>query len=472
MMKIQNLLYLTCAFLCGGFCFLVVSMWFETSNEYETNGGHDQFNSIDWTVHGNDPIDPLRAEQLQTNIAKTTLSLLEAIASSEIDATIPLLANLYESSNRNPSLMKAVIPLVTLTVVSNSDFESTLAQAVSLKPPLRRSVVEHVFSAWAVESPETALAWWIDSGQDDDVFDGIDNVIISTWAHHDCYDLIETLSELPVVLRSTAEAYAMESLANIDPKEAIAMRSRYADTLFESEIIKQVVKTWAQQDRDAALSWVLEAEMDAKTKSETLTNIFLEFVQEEPRRAFEQARQLENEEIFEGLTATLIVYMSAKDPEVAEMWAKQQYYSIHVWTAVGTGYVKKREWSKAMLVADLIEVEEKNFYWDLVLESWAMNDPEALLEHLDVLPGDFVSKGALEIAKQNRWYRFLDDRNLVYILSLLSDRDRIAWKELNESGSDHYMTIYHDGSGIMKSFTEDEVFTALHLFSSRLKYLP
>lgn len=462
-MRKQNLLYATFGFVLGVVCIVSVN-WLVELNVNQNDASFVTKQQIDLSDSGTDPTDDgVISKLLSNHPGESRLSMLRAIATSEDDASILQLTELYETSNHDVGLVSAMIPIIVLRSVSEIGFESTLNQASSLSTPLRQSVTERVLAEWGADSPNEALEWILNTN--DHFYKGMEYLILSSWAYRDSHGLLANLSLLPLDLRANAEAYALDRLAQIDPQAAIKKLPDYSGTLVERELINQVVKSWAQQDPEAALEWVLGTPLDAQSMANAVAKVFYVLAAEDPESAFERARQIETEYPIHDLSAAVTIFAAATDPVTAESLAERHSSTPHAWIAVGQGYVRQKKWHSVSRIARSIPEEDRYLYWSFVLHSWAMNDPGSLYKNLKSLPSNVVSKGALELLTQDRWFRTLDDQQEAQVKSLLSDVDETAWIALQRAGKNHFSSTIHDGTGIIKTYTNDEVFTALHRYS-------
>ena len=390
--------------------------------------------------------------------ASSRSKMLEHVAMTDDgDVSLQLIQQFFDSSDRDIASIEALIPIITLKVVSAVGHEAALEQVQLLDPRLRSRPIEFIFRSWAVDAPFEALASLEHSDYDD-----IDmkTIVIESWANHDSEDLLANISTLPTMLRTSAEAMAVYSIAGTSPDRAIEHVSRFSGTPFERIFIEHLVDTWARSDPEAALNWTLESEVHPVIKDNALTKILRTIANFDPEDAFERARKLDADPVFAGLALSVINRVAITDPDLAKVMANE-VNELAGWISVGRGFVEKNDWNQVLTLADSVASSDKQDYWEHVIEYWALKDPESLYERLDNLPQQPASTAALQIAIHNRWYRFLDADAFAHTLTFLLDQDESIFDKVYYEPNNRYISV-SDGHGFSKTYTMDDVLAIIY----------
>lgn len=460
----KNILFLLIAFLLGGCCFWVVGSLLgvvmytadeDTSTVVENNG-------LRWQ-------EPL-GKEVQSHLGTKGLSkwmhgdyqgaldvILQRVTTS--DNGLELLNQLYHDSNQDVGLMNAIIPIIVFDAVTKEDFSSVLEQSLSVDSRVRTVVIEQIFNAWAMKSPLEALRWLDETNEFD--FRNQDYLVIETWGYHDPYDLLDKLEQVPPKMRSNAEFIAIDSVARTAPTDAVSLLARFDGTLIQEDLTEQLIKSWAVNDAEAALDWVLNSSIELATKGKSVQSIFRIMALKDPRGTFVRAKKFEKDFHISGLMFDVLRSVATKEPRVAEELAKLQVSPVSTWISIGRGYVDNREWEAIIGAASSVPQGQNKAYWNYVLQYWSINDPSSLYARINELPSDYLSEAAFQLAIQNRWYRFLSEAERSRLMSYFSEADHDRWLDVTLNRNEHYLTILDDGFGFSKTYSQEEVLSIL-----------
>ena len=389
--------------------------------------------------------------------ATDRLNLIADVAITD-DVSLQLMEQIFEDSHKDVALIEALLPLVTLKVVSRVGYKATLEQARQLDPKFRSRAINLIYRTWAADAPWEALA----SLENKVSFDKnvMKSAVISSWAYHNTYDLLANIPKLPALLRAKAEAAAVYRLAETTPEKATEEIYRFSGMPFEPTLVSHLVETWAKSDPEAAIAWTLDAEIHPVIKDTALTKALRIIADSDPEGAFERAQKLDQDPFFSGLSLGVINKVAKNDPDLAKVMAGK-VNKVSGWISVGRGFVEKNNWDQVLKLANSVAPENQQDYWEHVLEYWASNDPESLFERLGGLSSQAASTAALQVAIHNRWYRFLDTEALTHTVSFLSEKDRETLDKVYFEPNNRYMTV-SNGHGFSRTYTMDEVLAVLH----------
>ena len=385
------------------------------------------------------------------------LELIAEVINTD-DVSLQLMDQIFENSTRDSALIEALIPLVTLKVVSAVGYDEALKQAGQIDSKFRSRAINLIYRTWAADAPFEALA----SLENDVSFDKdvMTRAVFASWAYHNTHDLLANLSKLPALLRASAESAAVYSLAGTSPEKATEEIHRFSGMPFEPTLVTHLVETWAQSDPEAAITWTLGAEIHPVIKDTALTKALRVIAQFDPEGAFERAQKLDQDPVFSGIALGVISKVAKNDPDLAKVMAGK-INELPGWISVGRGFVEKHNWEQVLSLANSVVPENKQDYWEHVLEYWATNDPKSLFERLETLPTQAASTAALQVAIHNRWYRFLDAEALQHAVSFLSVNDSEILDKVYFEPNNRYLNI-SNGYGFSRTYTMDEVLAVLH----------
>ena len=295
---------------------------------------------------------------------------------------------LIDTSLNDSTLKKAVLGSV-LQRAMLVDPDSTLQQALEFEDNLRELALETIARAWVSISPQDAMVS-ISTIEAHRVRRQMLDHFVTAWASIDPKGMFNNFDLIPENLRSQAEEHAIRTIARTTPEDAVKFLADVSDEYLKFDLTMEIATNWADQDTLAALNWVLSEQFSsASLERLVLSTVLSRLAEENAGLALQTALDQPLDLMGLGLEATVIEAMARTDLEraisvlsqVREGWTQSSSY-----VAVGKALVRNNEIDRAIELAQQLPEENRDLYYNLVVNEWAYSDPKSLVSELENLP--------------------------------------------------------------------------------------
>jgi hypothetical protein len=144
----------------------------------------------------------------------------------------------------------------TLRNLMDADRKAALTEFAKLQPDSQRAGAEWFTARWALSDPDAAVKWTTIL-TDDGVRANAIKGVISSWGSWHTEDAAKWVNELPAGPDRdiAAQSFAI-TVVGKDPHGAIEWASSIADELRRETALRQVVRSWIERDKVAAIDWL------------------------------------------------------------------------------------------------------------------------------------------------------------------------------------------------------------------------
>ncbi len=293
-----------------------------------------------------------------------------------------------DQSLQDGILKKAVIGSVLQRALL-TDPQETLQQAMVFEDDLQELVLETIARAWASIGPQEAMES-IASIETPRVRRQMLEHFVTAWANFAPKDMFDKFDLIPENLQLLAQEQAIRTLAKTTPEEAFQFLEEISDDYLKFELTMEIATKWSEKNAMEALNWVLSEEFSsAAFERQILHTVLRNLATENPELALQTALDQPVDVIGLGLEATVIDAVARIDIERAlSMLAQVREGYTKSFTAVGVGkaLVRNNETDRALDLAQQLPEEDRDSYYNLIVNEWAYSDPKSLAGMLDKLP--------------------------------------------------------------------------------------
>ncbi len=350
---------------------------------------------------------------------------LVQVAQSWVDQSgfevLPLMSESLPNWQTRMTILGSVIHRAALT-----DPQGAFNHAASLGDNGEGYILSSLVRTWADSEPMAALES-VRTLEQNRFSRELADTVIRIWASNDPYAVLDRLETLPEDLRARGRERAVVSLAGSSPEEAARLLADIESGESRREVGWAVASSWAEQDVHGALNWVLNSPQARDMQRDLLSVVLRELAQVDPQLALDTALNQPLSENQTGLEVTVIGELTRRNlSQAIELLSKVRdgRTKLRAYSEVGSALVYSGDRDRALKLAqDFSEPSRTNYYND-ILNAWLRSDPEDLVDSLPDLPSEQVkSRAALVVAISTRWNRSLDEEQLAYAKSFLSEED-------------------------------------------------
>ena len=356
----------------------------------------------------------------QPNLAQT--ALLIRLAQDWVDQSgLDAIAQIALSLN-DPTLKKAILGSV-LQRAMLADPDSTLQYALKLEGDLRELTMESIARAWASIGPQEAMES-ISSIESHRMRRQMLEHFVTAWAKVDPKGMFEEFDLVPENLRVHAEEQAIRTIAQTTPKDAVQFLAEVSDEYLRFDLTMELATSWLDQNAHAALDWALSTEFsNSSLERQVLDTVLRKLAEDNPSLALQTALDQSLDSIGLGLEATVIEAVARTDLERAlDMLSQaregltQSFSSV----AVGKVLVRNGEIDRALELAQQLPEEDRDLYYNLVVNEWAYSNPASLVTELDKLPSaEAKYSAAMDLTRVNVGTNVLTKDQMAYVKGFL-----------------------------------------------------
>ena len=360
-----------------------------------------------------------------TNPDLSQVSLLTQVASAWVRQDGLSVLDEISKSLKDWNTRTAVIRSI-LQDAARINPQETLNQVMRLPKERMEEMTHIVAREWALTNPHEAFDAMA-SVEPSGLRRQFQESVVRAWASSSPQSLLDELSYLPETLQGVAREQAILAISKHDPEEAVALLSSIDDDNSLHMIAYSIAASWSHSDPVAAVEWVLNSPDLHKMQYELLSLVFRNLAAEDPQLAMELALKQPIEGHHRGLEAAIIARLVEIDLQRALAMlsqVRQGRTQLAAYTSVGSSLVRNAEPGRALKLANQLEPEWRDSYYDSIMSAWASSDPEGLLGILNDLPSNAIkSKAAVSLARQNRFREVLTSEQLAYAKSYMTEED-------------------------------------------------
>lgn len=361
----------------------------------------------------------------------------------------------------NRMLMEALLPILVLHQGNSIGYEAVFAQVKELDGHLQRAMFPLVIKGWAETDPVKALeaaSILVSNGFPSNYT----TEILRIWSEVDYEGYVENIHSLPITQQMIAQQVRFSTLANDSPEEASRHIGAFLGSIYQLGSAKTLARSWIMKDPAAALEWIKTAQnITPYVRQQAAIEALRTLAMSNPREALEQALQLGNHPQIGSVTSDVFEVVAMSDIEYAkEMLPKLTHLSTQI--AVARSMVKHEDWDGILDLMNSVEHERRKDYSEYVFQYWAINNPTTLLDRIVHLETDLASRAALELLMQNRVYYFLPPPKASQLEEMLTREHQEAWALTKYHPSSRGVTILEMGYGFSRTYSMDEVQSALY----------
>ncbi|MCY3883756.1 MAG: hypothetical protein OXG24_02450 [Gammaproteobacteria bacterium] len=356
---------------------------------------------------------------------------ISRIASAWVEKSgLPVLDQIAQTLT-NGQVRQNVIRNILFDVV-NSDPEGAFKYALTIDRDIHNSILRSVASTWARSDPQSALVAAAEVEKKSLRRELVEQVVES-WARDKPREVLKVIDSLPKNAQEPATAAAVAKIARNSPKEAATLISAMENSSAKTMAAISVANTWATQDHEAALAWILDEPAIEQDRQQMLSSIMYSLVQIDPQLAMDTALSQPIEEgavgmfLGMGMELNVIASLAYSDldkaiellPQVREGPTKMQAFAM-----ISGALIQNGEIDEAFNMARQAPESERNQVYMGVAAAWAGSDPEGVLNSMDRFPSDEIkSRAALVIVSYNQFQKNLTDEQIEEAKTFLTEED-------------------------------------------------
>lgn len=345
----------------------------------------------------------------------------------------------------NPDTRLSVVGEVLIDAAGR-DPVAAFSFALSVENDQWNSTIRNVSRVWAQLDPQSALAA-ASEVERMSVRRNAEESVLNVWAGSNPRAVLGIIDTLPDHLQSTATIYAVRELAKHTPEDAAKYVAGMESGSVSSQAASLVAGTWAQQDHEAALTWVLNEPNIEEIRSSVLPSVLFTLIQVDPQLAMDTAlaQPIETVDSDLGMSASegigmeqnviaSLVYSDLdKAIELLPHVREGQTRTVAFGSVAGA-LVSAGEGDRAFSIAKQISNADRESFYMSIASAWAGHDPDGLLNSMDRFPtSEFKSKVALLLISRNGYSTELSDDQVEKAKDFLTVEDA---KALATSGSE------------------------------------
>ncbi|MXW55085.1 MAG: hypothetical protein F4X44_12435 [Gammaproteobacteria bacterium] len=149
--------------------------------------------------------------------------------------------------------------VLTSELISASQFldmEDIFAKSLELENDPDKQLLSSVVGYWSSRDPKSALGA-TNNIESYTLRNRLQQVVLHTWANREPRTLLDEIDRIPQNLQAVARRDALDAIAQNDPREAILLTQDLSPGANTTSLVSRVIATWAEQDPQAALAWVM-----------------------------------------------------------------------------------------------------------------------------------------------------------------------------------------------------------------------
>ena len=353
------------------------------------------------------------------------IAILSRIAEASVEKFgLSTVVDLLQTIETEWQVRQSVLSSV-LYNFAKDDPEKAFQDALNLDNDTHGLILQEIATIWAASDPIAALdaVSLVDSSAKRSQ---LQSAVIRKWGALDPEDLLASLDLLPENKRQIGLEAAIVGIADTSPEEAVLLLSRIEQDNKRQTVAFQIMGKWGLSDPRSAVDWVLsDSSLNEMTKYSLLQTALHQLVAEDPELAMEIALGQELHHNQFGLEASVINRLAMIDLDAAIAMlsrVREGFSKYSAYASVGRQLVTNDELDRALSLVQDWPQDQQVSYYNQLLPSWAMTDPEELLDNIERLPTESIrSQAAMQLITHNDWQGSLDSDQIAYAKTFLSE---------------------------------------------------
>lgn len=356
---------------------------------------------------------------------------------SDIDHLIEILKQWY--SSRGVELLddmrmtlgnhdvEEVITSIVLEQIATKEPTRALEYILTkLSTETQLLAAEEVIREWATMDPSGAFTA-VNDLQDGHLKKQLQYSVVYSWAITDPIYVLENLSSFPLHTQIDGASNAIGSLGANSPDRAVAWLRQISDLNMLRAAANTLLSVWSRTDLNAVQKWVFEEPVIASIRTDLFEPLAYRMVASDPLGALALARKHPLATGQVGVEATIFHEIALQDIEVAlnllpNVRAGQKKFA---YGAVGSAYVKNREFQKAVDLGLQLDASAHGNYYQYISYIWVNTDADRLYETLPELPNEEArSKAAYALCVLNDGNDYFSKAQVGILVQCLTAEDQ------------------------------------------------
>ena len=378
--------------------------------------------------------------------------IIAAVNVDNISLILELSERLGLKRNQGQYVSNALIEKAT------EDPEFAIQEAMLMpKGYERETAMNGIIDSWATQDPEQAFAF-TQRISDNIMRQRLQESVLYRWAEEDPQTVYEIMLTLPNGNVTNISYTVFSNLANQNPLEALEFIENITSSRNRSDAYNATITAWAAKDAQAAASYV--AQLDNKQLQQQLSSTIVQYLSEQsPNNALIWAQEMDpNGQKY--LQDTVVGQIAAKDPDrafqiaqAAEPLALRQQLSLTV--------INNLTYSDPVRAAQMVDqlpfTDVSSDLINAVMYGWANSDPDAAIAWVNSKSSSLREDGLISLGSQ---LASTDPELAASYLPQLNGRVRESWAQ--------NITYYYASYDLVEAANWVENFRGENIFSELL----
>ena len=293
---------------------------------------------------------------------------------------------------------------------------------IALSQPRREELglITVAVAEWARIDPLAALDRISNVAADGDRV-SYQGIVLRSWISSEgSLAVLRKLERIPSDIRELAEGLAISASARTSPEQSIVWMQKIEDPTRKARITKSIAATWARNDPEAALEWVLSDPSVEDLRDQVASTALRELARSNRELALTRALSLTRKDSDVGFEADVIRTVARRDIEGALTLlphARNEETKLAGLHFIGASLMRIYDVEgadRAVKLADELGSDElRTQYFESLLPIWVFVNPRDLYNRIDQFPLEELKASAaillLERDKENLSSEQVDD---------------------------------------------------------------
>ena len=224
----------------------------------------------------------------------------------------------------NVQVREQVLASVLISASQFVDMEDIFRKALELENDPDQLLLSDIVGYWSAKDPKSAF----DATKEVESYsrrNRLQRALLHTWAYKEPRAVLDELDGIPQNLQSMARSDALEAIAQSDPREAILLVQDLNTSGNKTNLLTKITATWAEQDPQAALAWVMNNSEFEGGRTRLLSNVVTGWSKRDPNAALNWLlEQTEYAAVRKSALVTILKNLADRNPELALRRALEQ----------------------------------------------------------------------------------------------------------------------------------------------------
>ena len=395
-----------------------------------------------------------RANEIEDSYQHNTAAqgIIAAVNADNISLILELSERLDLKHNQGQYVSNALI------VKATEDPEFAIQEAMLMpKGYERETAMNGIIDSWATQDPEQAFAF-TQRISDNIIRQRLQESVLYRWAEVDPQTAYEIMLTLPKGNITNISYTVFSNLANQNPIDALEFIENIPSSRNRSDAYNATITAWAAKDAQAAANYV--AQLDNKQLQQQLSSTIVQYLSEQsPENALVWAQDMDpNGQKY--LQDTVVGQIAAKDPDRAFQIA-QAAQPLSLRQQLSLTVINNLTYSDPVRAAQMVDrlpfADVSSDLINAVMYGWANSDPDAAIAWVNSKSGSLRENGLISLGSQ---LASIDPELAASYLPQLNGRVRESWAQ--------NITYYYASYDIAEAAIWVETFRGENIFSDLL----